>query len=82
MKKKLLKLSEFIAHVRKEVGDEMVKSCCPICYGAGAILNSHSCDWKSFYLVFKTKPEVLIANMKHNRTLYPVVTLDYSPSGG
>jgi len=79
---KRLKLSEFIAHVRKEVGDELVKSTCPDCYGKGAIRNSHKCDWKSFYLAFRDKPDYLIASMRHNRTLFPIITIGTTPSEG
>lgn len=55
-----MKLSEFIAHVRKEVNDPLLDSACPMCYNIKAISNQHLCDWKSFYFNFKDKPEYLI----------------------
>lgn len=78
-RKQRLTLAEFINHIRTEVGDEMIKSCCPQCYGTGAISNSHQCDWRSFYAVFKGKPEVLIANLKHNKELYPTPVIEENP---
>ena len=70
-----MKLSEFVTLVKSTVNDPLLDSGCPLCFHTGEVSNTHKCDWKSFYHVFKDNPEYLIANMEYTKLINSPPTL-------